>query len=293
MGSPMKHQSLSSRLSTRGGMSWPARHTSWRRSTALGQRVPPSLVVFLAFVFFALGCGGEADGGADSRQAESPTLQEPSPPISDAADRDDAAQAQPPQTPPSSPAPTIEIGVPQSGNAGSIGGAIKSPYIRLARAVVFIEEVKDVQFDIPEQTPIMGQRNKIFEPNLLPVLVGTTVDFTNNDDVKHNVYSRPASAATFNLGEYEPGVVKKVAFDAVGITRLGCRIHAEMSGYVITLQNPFFALTERDGSFTISDVPPGRYRLSYFHERIQEAPIEVTVQPGAEAVVEFTNLKRK
>ena len=176
---------------------------------------------------------------------------------------------------------------------GSIKGALKSPYTRLAEGAVYIVEVKDGKFDPPEKHPVMDQKNKIFTPHILPVLVGTTVDFANTDDVKHSVYARKGSAADFNLGQYDVGVVKQVKFETVGATHLGCNVHAEMSGYVVVCQNPYFAIADKKGAFHIQGVPPGRYQLTFFHEQIQATTLEVTVEADRETVAEFTGLKRK
>lgn len=176
---------------------------------------------------------------------------------------------------------------------GSIRGKIKSPYARLARGVVYIKEVKDVKFEILENNPVMDQKNKIFTPHVLPVLVGSTVNFPNTDDVRHNVYSRESSTNKFNLGQYDAGVVKHVKFDKLGITHLGCNVHAEMSAYILVLQNPYFAITEKNGEFSIADVPAGKWELTFFHERIKEVKLDVTVEAEKESTVEFTKLKRK
>ncbi len=238
------------------------------------------------------GCGGNgADDAAGGDQTPAVPLASGSAP--------NAAPKTPGEDSAAAAAQPANIGVPQPGDPGLITGKLKSSYIRLAPAVVYVEQVEPGEqvmggsFHPPAEAPVMGQKDKIFKPHILPVVVGTTVDFTNNDDVKHNVFSRPSSPAEFNLGEYAPGVVKRVTFDEVGVTHLGCRVHAEMSGYIVTLQNPYFAVTERDGTFMIPDVPPGVYRLTFFHERIGEKVIDVTVRPGTTTEVEFTGLKRK
>lgn len=185
------------------------------------------------------------------------------------------------------------IGVPQEGKPGSIRGKLKSPYVRLAQGVVFIVEVKGRDFPPPEKKPVMDQKNKMFTPHILPVQVSSTVDFPNTDDVRHSVYTRKGSANQFNLGQYDTGIVKHVKFEKSGVTHLGCNVHVEMSGFIVSCQNPFFTLASRKGDFFIDNVPPGLYQLTFFHEKIKEKTIEVTVAPGKETQVTFTGLKRK
>ncbi|MBI4612465.1 MAG: hypothetical protein HY720_02540 [Planctomycetes bacterium] len=179
------------------------------------------------------------------------------------------------------------------GGTGTVKGVLKSPYVRLAEGVAFIERVDGLKFEPPPKNPVMDQKNKIFTPHLLPVLAGTTVDFPNTDDVRHSVFSRPGSKSPFNLGQYDAGVVKQVKFEEVGVTHLGCNIHSEMSGYIVVCQNPYFAVTDRKGEFTIPDVPAGSFKLTFFHEKIQAVALDVTVEAGKETSVEFANLKRK
>ncbi len=181
----------------------------------------------------------------------------------------------------------------ETGATGSIKGRLKSPYARVARGVVYIEKVDGRKFELPEENPVMDQKNKIFKPHLLPVLVGSTVDFPNTDDVRHSVYSRKNAAKDFNLGQYDVGTVKRVKFDQVGVTHLACNIHTEMSGFIIACQNPFFTMTNKKGNFEISDVPAGTWKLTFFHEKIKTATIDVTVGAGQETNVEFTKLKRR
>lgn len=177
---------------------------------------------------------------------------------------------------------------------GSIRGMLNSPYAKLAEAVVYVMEVKGKEFELPEQNPVIDQQNKIFIPRVLPVLVGSTVDFPNTDDVRHSVYTREGSANDFNLGQYDAGIVKHVTLDNAGITHLACNVHTEMSAYIISLPNPHFAISDRKSkTFLIPNVPPGTYELTFFHEKIGSATLEVTVEPGKETYVEFTKLKRK
>jgi hypothetical protein len=127
----------------------------------------------------------------------------------------------------------------------------------------------------------------------LPVVKGTTVDFTNDDTVAHNVFSPPGAATRFNLGLYGPGVKKTVTFDTLGEVPLLCVVHPEMLGYVIVLQNPYFALTDTAGRFQIKDVPPGTYQLKVWDEKLKESSQQVVVTAGKTTTVEFKGLKKR
>jgi plastocyanin len=176
---------------------------------------------------------------------------------------------------------------------GTIAGKLKSPFLRRSPALVYIENVAGRQFAPPAKNPVMDQKNLIFIPHLLPVLVGSTVDFPNNDTVRHNVFTSPKSVKQFNLGTYPVGEVKHVTFDKVGVVTLLCNVHAEMTAYVVVLQNPYFALTDKDGAVTLGNVPEGEYTLTFWHEGLKSIskPIKVTQQQITE--VQFENLAGK
>jgi hypothetical protein len=89
------------------------------------------------------------------------------------------------------------------------------------------------------------------------------------------------------------GVVKHVKFDEVCDVPLLCNVHAEMSSFVLILNNPYFSVTGRDGVFKIDNVPPGNYKLSAWHEKLRTIVKDVTVESGKTANVDFSLKKRK
>ena len=175
---------------------------------------------------------------------------------------------------------------------GTIKGVVNSPWVSRYKALVYIDHVNG-EFPPPKDPLHMSQKGLVFLPHLLPLVKGTTVDFTNDDTVAHNVFSPPGSATRFNLGIYGPGVKKSQIFNNLGEVDLLCSVHPDMSAFIIVLQNPYFALTDNKGNFEIKDVPPGTYQLKIWHEKLKGAPQQVTVVSGKTATVEFNNLTRK
>src|SRR5579862_5492542 len=116
--------------------------------------------------------------------------------------------------------------------------------------------------------PRLVQRNKTFEPHLLVIPAGTTVQFPNEDPFFHNVFSL-FDGKRFDLGLYEAGTSRAVRFDRVGVSFLFCNIHAEMSAVVVAVESPYFNISDRSGHVAIRDVPGGRYRLRVWYERSQ------------------------
>jgi plastocyanin len=192
-----------------------------------------------------------------------------------------------------SPPLTVQAQQAKTGEqGGTIKGKVDSPWVRRYKALVYIDHAKG-DFPPPKENPHMSQKGMVFQPHILPVLKGSTVDFTNDDTVSHNVFSPPGSATTFNLGLYGIGVQKTETFNSLGEVDLLCSVHPEMSAYVIVLQNPYFAMTDNEGNFEIKDVPSGTYQLKVWHEKLNEASQQVKVEAGKTSTVEFKGLTRK
>lgn len=120
--------------------------------------------------------------------------------------------------------------------------------------------------NVPEQHLSLTQKNKSFDPHLLVVRVGSVVDFPNRDPFFHNVFSL-FDGKRFDLGLYEAGTTRHVRFDRAGVCYIFCNIHPEMSAIIIVLDTPYYAVASGSGSFTIRDVPAGRYQLHVWDER--------------------------
>jgi plastocyanin len=135
----------------------------------------------------------------------------------------------------------------------------------------------------PDKHAVMLQKDKTFSPHVLALAAGSVVDFPNADPIFHNAFSS-YSGQVFDIGLYPPGTTRSLRFAREGVVRVFCNIHSSMSAVIVVLGSPYFATTKRDGAFEISDVPPGDYQLTVFHERASEATLEglkrkVTVGP--------------
>jgi plastocyanin len=125
----------------------------------------------------------------------------------------------------------------------------------------------------------LAQRDTTFTPAVVVVGVGSTVAFPNGDPFFHNVFSY-SSPQRFDLGRYPQGESKSIRFDAPGIVRIYCEVHETMRSAVIVVENPFHAIVDEGGSFTIRDVPEGNWQLEIWHPDLRGKVVEVTVDAG-------------
>jgi plastocyanin len=132
----------------------------------------------------------------------------------------------------------------------------------------------------------IAQSDERFAPHVVAVLQGATVDFPNEDDVYHNVFSL-SSAKTFDLGRYPRGTSRSVTFQKPGTVQVFCHIHSDMSAVVLVLDNPFFATPETNGRFALNDVPPGDYTIVAWHERVKPISRHVHVTSAGTSSINF------
>ena len=133
--------------------------------------------------------------------------------------------------------------------------------------------------------PRLIQKNKVFDPHVLAVQVGSQVDFPNRDPFFHNVFSL-FNGKRFDLGLYEAGSTRGVRFDRAGICYIFCNIHPQMSAVVVVVDTPYFAVSDARGEIAIPHVPPGRYQLNFWEEHcspktLKELSRQVTVGEDA------------
>ena len=105
-------------------------------------------------------------------------------------------------------------------------------------AVVYVDAIPGKAFPAPATHAVVDQVRLAFVPHVLPVLVGTTVDFNNSDNVNHNVFTPAKCAGAFNLGSWGRGSAKSHTFDKPCVADLLCNVHSEMEGYVLAVPTP-------------------------------------------------------
>jgi plastocyanin len=136
-------------------------------------------------------------------------------------------------------------------------------------SAVWVEAIPGKTFPPPEKTSVMDQKGLMFQPHIVVVQVGSTVEFLNSDNVAHNVFWPSISGNKklgHNMGTWPKGEKKPFKFDQPGVAPMLCNVHPEMSGYIVVVPTPYFAETSSSGEFTIADVPDGKYTVTAWHE---------------------------
>lgn len=136
------------------------------------------------------------------------------------------------------------------------------------------------------ETVTMIQKGKKFVPHVLPITVGSVVDFPNFDPIFHNAFSN-FSGQPFDVGLYAPGTTQKIRFRREGVVRVFCNIHPHMSAVILVLNTPHFAVSGSNGAFEIRDVPRGEYQLRVFHERASAETLDAL---GRKLLVDESNV---
>jgi plastocyanin len=175
--------------------------------------------------------------------------------------------------------------------ANEIKGKVSVQGIKSAENIaVYVDVIADKKFETPKDHVVIDQRKMAFIPHVVAVQQGTTVEFLNSDPVGHNVYWPSVSGnkkLSHNLGTWPKGEKKPFQFNDLGTASLLCNVHPEMSGYVVVVPTPYFAVTDKDGNFEIKNIPAGKYTLKTWSEDGKPTTQGVDLS-GATATVDLT-----
>lgn len=148
-----------------------------------------------------------------------------------------------------------------------------------APAVIYAEPLSGTAPAAPPRTVAITQKSKTFAPRVVGVPVGATVQFPNDDDIFHNVFSLSTGQA-FDLGLYRAGASKSRTFTAPGVVRVFCNIHPQMTALVVAAPTPWITTTGANGAWRL-ELPAGKYRVTAMSERSAPVVSEVSVAGSA------------
>lgn len=132
---------------------------------------------------------------------------------------------------------------------------------------------------------VMDQRETRFEPHILVIQKGTTVEFPNSDVVAHHVYSF-SKPNDFVLPLYKGDPHKPVMFGHDGIVTLGCNIHDQMLGYIVVVDTDIFGVTDEAGTLSVViDDTGGAVTVSIWSPRIRDKELTQDVAATSRSAV--------
>lgn len=181
-------------------------------------------------------------------------------------------------------ASSAAIAGPQATLHGRIGLTLEGLELADAGAiVVFLERLDDPGGAPATELPkvVVRQNRARFDPPFLVVARGQPVEMPNDDVIFHNVFSY-SEPNDFDLGIYPSGQSRTLRFEHPGLVRIYCSIHESMDGLIFVAPSRLFARPERDGSYAIPDIAPGRYRLHVWSERLPEIQRTLELAGGAD-----------
>jgi plastocyanin len=163
-------------------------------------------------------------------------------------------------------------------SAGEISGSVTPAK---EGSVVYVDAIPGKTFPAPAKPFVMDQKSLLFQPHVLAVPQGSTVQFLNSDKVQHNIFWPAINGnkkMSHNMGTWPTGEERAFKFDVPGVVPLLCNVHPEMSGYIVVSPTPYYATTDAQGNFKIEDVPDGSYTVSAWHEgmKVQSKPVAVS-----------------
>ena len=184
---------------------------------------------------------------------------------------------------------TASLAACLTASAGNIAGKVAAGK---GESVVYLEAIAGQAAAPSTKSVVMDQKKLLFQPHIVVVQVGTTVEFLNSDTVAHNVFWISVGGNKklgHNLGTWPKGEKRAFKFDNPGAIPLLCNVHPEMSGYIVVSPTPYFAITDKSGAYKIDNVPDGTYNVTAWHEGAKNSSKPVTV--AGEGKADFTLTK--
>ena len=162
--------------------------------------------------------------------------------------------------------------------------------------VIYLTQEKEGEYAPPQEPVIVGQKKLKFIPHVVPILRGTTVRFENLDDVTHNTFASD-TCCSMDV-DMDAGKNASYVFNKSGVASLVCRLHPDMSMWVVVLDNPYFTGVEVKkekvddenvyrAKFTIEGVPPGTYTLTFWNKKLAPQETSISVASGIATEVDI------
>ncbi len=158
----------------------------------------------------------------------------------------------------------------------------------LENVVVYVSQgLGDAKFDPPQQPAVIEQKGCMYMPHVIAIRANQSLNVVNADATTHNIHPSPNNNREMNQSQ-PPGVPLTLTFAREEIAiPVKCNIHPWMRSYIAVFKHPFFAVTGKDGSFEIPNLPPGNYTITAWHEKLGTSFQRITVSDSETKTLEF------
>jgi plastocyanin len=156
----------------------------------------------------------------------------------------------------------------------------------LVNAVVTITDIKKGK-KIELKKVQVDQNGCEYKPHVLAFTAGTPVEIINDDGILHNIHSYSKVNSPFNMAQPKFKKSLEVKIDKPEAVEIKCDVHGWMHGWLVATDNPYFAVTDKSGSFKLENVPAGSYTVEVWHEKLGKSTQKVTVKAKEDAKVSF------
>ncbi len=130
---------------------------------------------------------------------------------------------------------------------------------------------------------VLDQKECVYTPHIVLTPTGSELEILNNDGILHNIHTYSEANPAFNQAQPKFKKKLKKKFDQPEVVRVECDAHGWMKGWIVVMEHPYYAVTDGEGKFSLSDVPAGEYEVKIWHETLGETMQKVTVEAGGDA----------
>jgi len=159
----------------------------------------------------------------------------------------------------------------------------------LANVVVYVSDgLGSRTFQPPQQPAVFEQKGCQYKPHVLAMQANQKLDVVNSDETTHNIHPSPANNREWNMTQpHGTPLQQTFAREEIAIP-VKCNVHPWMRGYIAVFKHPYFAVTDKNGSFDLKDLPPGAYTITAWQEKLGTRTQKVTIGAGEAKTLDFT-----
>jgi plastocyanin len=159
----------------------------------------------------------------------------------------------------------------------------------LTNVVVYVSDgLTSHSFSPPEQPATLEQKGCQYRPHVLALQANQKLDVVNSDETTHNIHPTPNNNREWNMSQPH-GVPLEQTFAREEIAiPVKCNVHPWMKGYIAVFKHPFFAVTDKDGSFDLKNLPPGTYTITAWHEKLGTQIQKISIGASETKTLDFT-----